>query len=90
MILLKKTKISLVKKFFTPLLSSQGRTATFVDILTGEGKCVRISTAHLESGAERKHIRDKQVEKIEEYVKDAENWIWVGDSIYETGEGKLQ
>jgi endonuclease/exonuclease/phosphatase family metal-dependent hydrolase len=90
MILVKKTKISVVGKFFTPLVSSQGRAATFVDILTSDGKRVRISTAHLESGVDKEHIRDKQVEKIEHCVKDAENWIWVGDSNYETHKDKFQ
>lgn len=90
MILVKKNRVSVVKKFFTPLVSSQGRSATFVDILTSEGKCMRISTAHLESGRDREHIRDKQVEKIEECIKGAENWIWVGDSNYETHKDKFQ
>jgi len=81
-VILLKSSVKLIAKSFTVLMSSEGRTCSFVDIVNTAGIELRIATAHLESGqtAHIKSLRDLQIQSIKSELTKKPNWIWVGDS----------
>lgn len=80
MVFFKRCNVEVVNQFFITLYSSQGRTATFIDIAVGDRQ-LRISTAHLESGEMCENTRDIQIESIKNNLTQY-NWLWIGDSNY--------
>ena len=81
-VILVKPDVKLISKSFAVLMSSEGRTCSFVDIVNSAGTELRIGTAHLESGQTPriKSLRDLQIKSIKEELTKKPNWIWVGDS----------
>lgn len=81
-VILVKSSVKLISKRFTVLMSSEGRTCSFVDIVNNAGIELSIGTAHLESGQTPhiKSLRDLQIQNIKSEFTKNPNWIWVGDS----------
>lgn len=83
-IFVKKSRITVTDRFFTPLLSTQGRTATFVDVVIDDVRKLRISTAHLESATKSHETTRKiQIENIKTKLETTSDWLWIGDSNFE-------
>lgn len=80
MVFTKRCSVKVINKFFITLYSSQGRTATFIDIIVGDRQ-LRVSTAHLESGTSCEKTRDIQLESIKTNLTPC-SWLWIGDSNY--------
>ena len=80
MVFTKRCNVDVINKFFITLYSSQGRTATFIDIVVGDRQ-LRVSTAHLESGENCENMRNIQIESIKSNLS-PHNWLWIGDSNY--------